>query len=135
MRERLRLGGAILLIKLFFIMPVLLFYLVGWPGQIVCALVSICLMILAFTRIRPDTPDFLLLLYGEAVQFLSVLAWIFVAARSRVQLEILGTIHERSLDFAWNAEILFFTVLGGVFQAVLLSVYRSAARYDKGWRD
>jgi hypothetical protein len=135
MRERLRMGGAILLVKLFFIVPVLLFDLVGWEGQIICALISICLMVLAFSRIRPQTPDLLLLLYGEIVQFLSVFVWIFVAFRSRVQLEILGTIYERSLDFAWDMEIFFFTVLGGVFQAVLLYVYRSAARYDKGWRD
>ncbi|MDR2075693.1 MAG: hypothetical protein LBP61_01985 [Desulfovibrio sp.] len=135
MRERLRMGGAILLIKLFFIVPVLHFYLVGWRGQIICAGVSVCLMLLAFSRIRPRTPDLLLLLYGEIVQFLSVLAWIFVAARSRVEVETLGAIYRRSLEFSWDGEVFFFTVLGGVFQAVLLSVYRSAARYDQGWRD
>jgi hypothetical protein len=135
MRERLRMGGIILLIKLFFIVPVLHVYLVGWEGQILCALVSVCLMILAFTRVRPGTPDLLILLYGELVQFISVLVWIFVAVRSRVELEMLGTVYRRSLEFAWDGEIFLFTALGGVFQALLLFAYRSAARYDKGWRD
>ena len=133
--EKLRIGGIILLLKAFFIIPILHFYLVAWPGQAACVAVSWALMSLAFTRIKPRTSDIFLLLYGEIVQFLSVGVWYQIAMRSREEVEFAGEVYKRSMTFSWDMDIIFFVALGGLFQAVLLFFYRNAVRYDAGWQD
>lgn len=135
MSEKMRIGGIILLVKIFFILPLLHYYLVAWPGQVASVAVSLGLMLLAFTRVKPHTPDLFLLLYGELIQFISVGAWYQIAVRSRERLEVAGEVYKRSLEFAWGYDILLYTALGGLFQATLLYFYRNAVRYDKGWRD
>ena len=135
MSEKVRIGIIILLIKTFFIGSIMYFYLVALPGQVACAAVSVFLMFLAFLIIRARTSDFVLLLLGEAVQFLSAGAWYFIAQRSRMSVELVDAVFERTLDFTWDMEIVVFLLLGGVIQTVLLYFYRNAVRYDLGWRN
>jgi hypothetical protein len=133
MSEKMRIGGIILLVKTFFIGSLMYFYLVALPGQVACVAVSVFLMFLAFLVVRARTSDFTLLLLGEAVQFLSAGAWFFIAQRSRMSVELIDAVYERTLDFTWDTEILVFLLLGGVFQTILLYFYRNAVRYDLGW--
>ena len=135
MSEKVRIGGIILLIKLFFILPVLHYHGVAWFGQVACVSVSLTLMVLAFLCIRPRTSDFVIILGGQAVQFLSAGAWFLIGERLRASMEAWGVVYHQTLDFTWDHEAFFYIFLGGILQTTFLYFYRNAVRYDKGWRD
>ena len=132
MSERMRIGGLILLMKTFFIIPILRFYGTSWPGQVICISASLLFMFGAFLCIRPRTPDFVLLILGEMVQFSSTGVWLVVSKSLREYQESMGTRFQAAMDITLDAELLITVALGGLFQAVLLYFYRTAVRCDKG---
>lgn len=134
MSEKVRIGGIILLIETFFIGTFMYFNMVSFPGQVACSAASLFLMFLAFLVVRARTSDFVLLLLGQAVQFLSAGAWHFIAHRFRVSVEILDAVYERTLNLTWDTEVTLLLIVIGIIQTVLLYFYRNAVCYDLGWR-
>lgn len=132
MSERIRIGGLILLMKAFFIIPIMKYYGTSWPGQAICVVASLLLMLGAFMCIRPRTPDIVLLILGEIVQFASAGVWYLVSRSMREYQEGWGTRFQHALDLKWDSELILYIIIGGVLQAGLLYFYRTAVRCDKG---
>ncbi len=133
MAERIRIGFIILLVNIFFIVPVLYVSLVAWAGQIACVSVTLLLVLGAFCFVRVNTPDWILLLLGQAVQIISAGAWYLIGSRLRLTVAVLGDTYHRTQDFSFDMEVVVVILLAGVGQSVLLYFFRNAVREDKGW--
>ena len=131
MTERLRIGFMIMLVNIFFIVPLLYMALVSWKGQIVCVLFTLLLIFGAFFFVRRNTPDGLLLLLGEAIQIISAGACYLIGSRFGLTVEILGETYTRTQEFSFDMEVIVFLLLSGIGQTILLYFFRNAVREDK----